>query len=89
MQSNDYEEQNITDDERAVALIRHAMNGKALRPPLMPNRSMVSFRLSEAAKEGLRRVAAELGYTYAGHGNISMLLEAIGTDTVRVTPTLP
>lgn len=81
-------EQNNADDEAALAIIRRISNGKALRPPSLPDKQTISVRLSTIAKDGLQRIATEMGYTHNHHGNISMLLEAIGTDTVLVTPKL-
>lgn len=77
------------DDAQAVDLLNRHLNGQALRPPRSATPyKMMSARLSEEALTGLRNIAARLGYVRAGHGNVSLLLEAIGTGTVEVTPTL-
>lgn len=89
MINDDNAEQRSADDKMAVDLIRRAMAGKALRPPQMPNKKLVSIVVSETAREGLRAVASELGYVHGGHGNISMLMEALGLGTIHVVPTLP
>lgn len=76
------------DDAQAVEIIKKHLNGHALRPPKTdaPKR-LISARLSVNAHIGLQRVAAQLGYTHANQGNVSLLLEAIGTGMVVVTPT--
>lgn len=85
---NDHNEQTRNDNEAAVAILRRYSAGKALRPPVYPNKTVISVKISEHAKQRLEQIAKDLGYIYAGHGNVSMLIEAIGTDTVDIVPKL-
>lgn len=73
------------DDARAVETINRFLEGKALRPPQLGNKRMVSAKLSAVAIAGLQMIAKELGYVHNDRGNVSMLLEAIGTRTLSVT----
>jgi hypothetical protein len=76
------------DDARAVALINeYIRDGHAMRPPNLPDKTTISARLSRTAHHGLQQIAKELGYVHgrSGKGNVSLLLEAIGTRTVTVT----
>jgi hypothetical protein len=72
------------DDAKAVDTLNRLLDGKAMRPPQLGNRRLISAKLSNAAIIGLRVKAKELGYVHNDTGNISMLLEAIGTGTVSV-----
>lgn len=74
------------DDARAVEILNNHLDGRALRPPRAHNRRAVTASISHTAHNGLREIAQELGYVYNGTGNVSLLLEAIGTRTVKVTP---
>lgn len=74
------------DDARAVAVINEYLkDGRAMRPPNLPNKRTISARVSDTAHAGLQAIARDLGYVYGGQGNVSLLLEAIGTRTVIVT----
>lgn len=72
------------DDARAVDTLNRFLEGHALRPPQLGNRRMMSAKISTAAHIGLKTLAKELGYTRAGSGNVSLLLEAIGTRTLTI-----
>lgn len=74
-------------DARAVHAINKILNGRALRPSAPYQPKTISARVSENAHIGLKAIAQQLGYTWNNQGNLSMLLEAIGTGTVQVTPT--
>jgi hypothetical protein len=77
------------DDAHMIDLLnRHIALGKAIRPPKVGTKRMISARISDVAYARLQSIAKELGYVYNGQGNVSVLLEAIGTDTVQVTRTL-
>lgn len=74
-----------TDDEAALKILHDLIGDSAARPPQpRDGYKIVSSRISQAAHDGLRSVASQLGYRHAGRGNVSMLLEAIGTGTVIV-----
>lgn len=75
------------DDAKAVDALTKTLNGRALRPPVAHKPKLMSARVSERAMIGLKMTALQLGYVWNGQGNVSMLLEAIGTGTVQVTPT--
>lgn len=75
------------DDAQAVKILKTMLDGKALRPPKFGERKHISAKLSQVAIDGLANIAKQLGYVHGGRGNISLLLEAIGTGTVRVQPT--
>lgn len=50
-------------------------------PPLAPPSKYKrprSLRMSDEGWDGLRLLAERLGYTYAGAGNVTALLEALG-----------
>ncbi len=87
METNELPQLQKTDDEMAVEIMNHYSRGRALRPPMFQDKTVISVKLSKRAKERLQYLASQLGYVHSGHGNISMLLEAIGTDTVEVTIT--
>lgn len=73
-------------DAEALAIIAQINGGYANRPPkATTGKRMITARLTTAAIDGLEQTARRLGYIHAGHGNVSMLLEAIGTGTVHVT----
>lgn len=72
------------DDARAVDTMNRFLDGRAMRPPQLGNKRMISAKLSQVAITGLQQLAKELGYVRAGTGNVSMLLEALGTRTVTV-----
>lgn len=73
------------DDAKMVDMLnKHISEGHALLPPKLGTKIIISARISDVAQAGLQAVAKELGYTYRGQGNISLLLEAIGTRTVEV-----
>lgn len=75
------------DSLQATEIINAALGGHALRPPRSRTpQKMISARISEEAHAGLQALAIKLGYMRADQGNVSMLLEAIGTGTVNVTP---
>lgn len=73
------------DEQAAYDVLERAMQGRAFKPPKIADRTLISAKVSKVALEGLRTIAQQLGYTHGGHGNVSMLLEAIGTGTVEVT----
>lgn len=78
----------LTDDEeRATAILNSYLGGTALKPPKFKEKTMISARLSKVALEGLKRIAEQHGYIHDGKGNVTMLLEAIGTGTLEVTQT--
>jgi hypothetical protein len=79
------EPQVYRDDARAVETLNRLLQDKAMRPPQHGNKRMMSAKLSQVAITGLKHIAKELGYVHAGDGNVSMLLEAIGTQTLHVT----
>lgn len=85
---SDHNEQTISDNEAALAILRRYSAGKALRPPVYPDKTVISVKISAHAKRRLEQLAKDLGYIYSGHGNVSMLIEAIGTDTVDIVPKL-
>lgn len=72
------------DNERARALIQEYIGNRAMRPPAYGNKRAISIKLSSVALDGLREIASQMGYIYNGQGNVSMLIEAIGTHTVKV-----
>ena len=73
------------DDAQMVEMLnRHLSMGRALMPPKVGTKRTISARISDVAHTGLQAIAKELGYTYKGVGNVSLLLEAIGTHTVEV-----
>lgn len=75
---------NNFDRDAANDLLRQYSNSHALRPPVFADKRLISAKLSDTAISGLRNIAHSLGYIYNGHGNISLLLEAIGTNTLTV-----
>jgi hypothetical protein len=68
----------------ALELLRQANGSNAMRPPMFGDKVAITAKISGRAKAGLRRVAKNMGYVHNGHGNINLLLEAIGTGTVVV-----
>lgn len=76
------------DDQRALDVLLRLQQGRALRPPKLGGYKTISARITGTAHSGLQRIAHQLGYVRAGQGNVSLLLEAIGTGTVEVTPLL-
>jgi hypothetical protein len=73
------------DDAQMVDMLnQHLAMGRALMPPKIGTKQVMSARISDVALTGLKMIAKELGYTYRGQGNVSLLLEAIGTETVEV-----
>lgn len=74
------------DDARAVDTINRLLGNVVTKPPKLGNRRMISAKLSQTAITGLKMRAKELGYVHNGDGNISMLLEAIGTQTITIVP---
>lgn len=45
-----------------------------------------SLRMGDRTWEGLRDLAHSLGYTYAGQGNITALLESLGSNLWELNP---
>lgn len=84
MSSHNHDRNPYEDDAAAVRVITSMLDGKAMRPPKYGGRKHISAQLSEVARDGLAAQAKKLGYVHAGKGNISMLLEAIGTGVVQV-----
>ena len=77
------------DDAQAVDIINTVMKGKAPRPPRSRTAyHLISARISTEAHESLQAIALRMGYSRAGKGNVSMLLEAIGLGAVEVTPSV-
>ena len=73
------------DDAQMVDMLNsYLAKGHALLPPKVGPKHTISARISDVAHNGLKTLAKELGYTYAGEGNVSLFLEAIGTQTVEV-----
>lgn len=84
MSANSDEQQRREDDQRARDIIREHSKGYALRPPNFGNKKVITVKLSSVALDGLRETATRLGYVFNGKGNVSMLIEAIGTGTIKV-----
>lgn len=61
-------------------------HGGVPRPEYNTEKRMVATKISNHAHEGLRRIAKSYGYTWKGVGNVTMLLEAIGTGVLTVKP---
>jgi hypothetical protein len=77
--------QTYDNDPIADVLARHLRN----RPQreVSDTKKTISARITERAHDGLVMEAARLGYLWNGRGNVSTLLEAIGTGVVTITPT--
>ncbi len=74
------------DDAQAVDIIHKVLQGRAMRPPRSTTKyHLMSARISEEAHKSLQDIAKQLGYVRAGKGNVSLLLEAIGTGMVGIT----
>lgn len=84
--SRDEIEREQEDDEAARAIARSFMNGRALRPPMYGNKKVITVKLSSTALDGLRQIAERMGYMHKSQGNVSMLIEAIGTGTIKLAP---
>jgi hypothetical protein len=62
-------------------------SGGVLRPPQGTDKRMTTIKISSHAHKRLRDIAASFGYTWKGGGNLSLLLEAIGSNILEVKPT--
>lgn len=61
-------------------------HGGMVRPEYHAEKRMVTAKISNHAHEGLKRIAKGYGYTWKGTGNVSMLLEAIGSGMFTIKP---